>query len=771
MLIPPNHILPTFIKAPEYNLDILWGMALLFMVLAIIYSMGIFYLRNRIGSQTTRRKQRKIQFTPVISAFVFYQDSQNIEEKKNYLNLKIQIRELMKDNFDRAVLTEILLDLRKDLSGQSQQVIKELYIDLGLHNDAFKKLSSLRWQVVTKGIFELTTMEVKESYGLIIKLINHRQTTIRKLSEIAVVTLGEDGISHFLDKTKYKISEWQQLKLLDILRHKQNFTAPDFSNWLTSHNTHVVFFALRLIKYFKQSNALRSTITLLKHKRRAIRLEAIDCIKDFYFTEALPTLKLIYPKANSEFKIAILDAIGVIGSDSDIAFLTAIHSKESNFNVKGKIVGTLNKIRPESILPTKNIENEQFFKINEQEESTTEVALNLNYGAIEGRLNNPTQQALEIEDRVENNGSTNIMDIEDKVIEFAIYMKGKDIATEEDHQIKQKSVPAGCEPENSSPTSPLPTINHKESKVLGNSSFENGQDKENKTDAEDDGSPNVLKVVINDKRNDAPMVSNNSLDTEFQFTLDNDFGWDEVTCPIETVVNPPFQNEWMEIDWSFAFEDVQHKDESSSRSTQQFSISNDDPCNAFAADFLEDNDLEAMVLLENIREMGDHRELPILQQIATAYSSPLVVELANELMLQFSSSMKGEIALKSCTPTLDGSVFTEIFSLCDAETKLILLEDIRQVGDEKEVKLLQSLVKSEHQRIAKIACEILVEIREKSHKKFKNAVKHTPYEKKVAAKLNLFSEQPLNMIKTEHSSTMFDQLCSISNLLYTSKSR
>ena len=769
MLIPPKQILPTLITAPEYDLDFLWGMALLFVVLAVFCSIGIFYLRNRIGNQTVRRKQKKILFSPMISEFVFYEDSQNLEEKKNYLNLKIQIRELMKDNFDRLVLTEILLDLRKDLSGQSQQVIKELYIDLGLHNDAFKKLFSLRWQVVSKGIFELTAMEVKESYSLIIKLINHRQSTIRKLAEIAVVTLEEDGIAHFLDKTKYKISEWQQLKLLDILRHKPNFTAPDFSLWLTSNNTHVVLFALRLIKYFKQSNALQSTVTLLKHKKRAIRLEAIGCIKEFYFAEALPTLKLIYPKANSDVKIEILDAIGEIGTDKDIDFLNAMRRKESNFNVKAKIVGTLNKIHPESILPTKNIENEEFFEIDEQEEIATENVLDVNHASIEVSLNNPVEQALKPEAHIQNNVSTNIMTSQTEEIEFDSIKMGRGIATKEEHKITQQDIHEDYELESPSQPSPLPAPNHMGGEVESEFTFKNEENEENETTQKDHCSPCFSPVIITGQEHKSPVVVKNALEPELLFTLDKEYIRDDIVCPVAVLVSSSPQDQSIDIDWSSAFEMGLNADEHPSKSSQQLSFSNETPSSPFSANFLEEKELEAMVLLENIREMGDHRELPILQRIATEYSSPLIVELANELILRFSNSRKAEIASTSSTAALDGSVFTEIFGLCDEETKLILLEDIRRVGDEKEVKLLQSLVKSEHQHIVKIACEILLEIREKSHKKAVNASKYTPYERELATKLNLSSNQASNVNTSDDGSTMFDQMCSISNMLYTRK--
>ncbi|WP_339666416.1 hypothetical protein, partial [Maribacter arcticus] len=354
-MIPLRQIKISLITAPEFNLEYLWWLSILFIVLAVLYFIGIFLIRNRITSNSGRTKDKKIEFSPMISEFLFYEDSNSKEEKMNYLNLKIQIRELIKDNFDRSVLTEVLLDLRKDLSGQSQTVLIELYKDLGLHNDAFEKLASRKWQIISSGILELTSMEVKESYGLIIKFINHRQGTVRKQAEIAVVNLKEEGIGYFLDNTKYKISEWQQLKFLDVLRHKPNFEPPSFGLWLTSTNSHVVLFSLRLIKYYRQSDAEQSIITLLKHKNRDIQSEAIDCIKEFFFVRALPTLKMVYGKASTDIKIAILDAIGEIGSKSDVEFLERLKKKEKNFNIRSKVLGTLNKLNPESILPTKNI--------------------------------------------------------------------------------------------------------------------------------------------------------------------------------------------------------------------------------------------------------------------------------------------------------------------------------------------------------------------------------------------------------------------------------
>ena len=299
----------------------------------------------------------------MISEFLFLEKDATKDEKSNYVALKIEIRELLKNDFNRNVLSEILLDLRKDISGDTQQVLFKLYQDLGLHHDAFAKLSSWRWQVISKGILELTQMEVAESYGFITKFINDKRSTIRKQAEIATVTLKHEGIGFFLDTTKYRISEWQQLKLLDVIRNKEDFQPPRFKAWLTSNNKYVVLFALRLIKYYNQNDANTSLVQLVKHRNNQIKIETIACIKEFNVVESLDTLKLVFWNCSTDVKIAILDTIGYIGSEGDIEFLSLIDKKELNFSVKSKALSSINVISPESIMPTKGIQRESGYII------------------------------------------------------------------------------------------------------------------------------------------------------------------------------------------------------------------------------------------------------------------------------------------------------------------------------------------------------------------------------------------------------------------------
>jgi len=291
----------------------------------------------------------------MISEFLFHEEDATKAEKSNYVNLKIEIRQLLKNRFYRTVLTEILMDLRKDVSGEAQKRLMGLYQDLGLDRDAFEKLKSWRWEVISKGILELTQMRVSESYTLVVKFINDKRGTIRKQAEVATVTLKNEGINYFLDTTKYRISEWQQLKLLDVLRSKEDFNPPRFRAWVTSSNKDVVLFALRLIKYYSQNDANASLIELVKHRDNQIKEEAIGCILAFNVVEAMSTLKLVFWKSSTDVKICILGAIGALGTETDIEFLRSVEKKEPSFTVRSKAVSSINAISPETVMPKKGI--------------------------------------------------------------------------------------------------------------------------------------------------------------------------------------------------------------------------------------------------------------------------------------------------------------------------------------------------------------------------------------------------------------------------------
>ncbi|SFR46853.1 hypothetical protein SAMN04490243_1856 [Robiginitalea myxolifaciens] len=341
----------SFIDPPKIHTSLVWDLAILFAVLSGVYFLVIFLLRSRIIRRNKTIRELKLEIAPMISNFLFFEQDTNREEREEYITMKLDIRERLKDPASRMVMTQVLLDLRKDVSGDARDRVFALYQDLGLDRDAFAKLKSWRWERVSQGILDLTEMRVDRAYPYIRKFINDRRSVIRKQAQLASVTLRAEGITYFLDTAKYRISEWQQLKLLELLQRREAFDPPRFKAWLTSENSDVVLFALRLIRHYRQTDAEAGLIALLKHRNSEIKNASLECIRDFCFSSAKPALKEVFRHSGEESRILILDALAQVGEDSDMEFVSGIAAKDKSFIVRSKAKSVMNSIAPDSALP------------------------------------------------------------------------------------------------------------------------------------------------------------------------------------------------------------------------------------------------------------------------------------------------------------------------------------------------------------------------------------------------------------------------------------
>ncbi len=353
------------IKPPKIHTDLLWDLTVLFLGLAVLYFVAIFFFRNKASRLFRKRRAKRKELAPIISNFLFHCSSDPKEAQKEYVELKIGIREYLADNYFRKILSDILFDLQKDVAGDTRQRLFKLFVQLGLHHDSYKKLKSWRWDVVAQGILELAQMEVSHSFQYVAKFINDKRGIVRKQAELAVVYLKVEGIDYLLDNTNYNLSEWQQLKLMESLESITDYNPPKFKTWLISENKDVVLFSLRLIKQYNQNDAMESIISLVKHKDNDIKIAAANCIQYFHFKEAMETLKLVFAQCNPIVQLHLLDAMGAIGNKEDLGFLRNIANTSPNFSVANRANRAINIIQPDAVLPSKDIMEDADFVAEE----------------------------------------------------------------------------------------------------------------------------------------------------------------------------------------------------------------------------------------------------------------------------------------------------------------------------------------------------------------------------------------------------------------------
>jgi len=652
------------ISAPKIHTDLLWDLTILFSGLGILFFAFVFIFRNRLSAKSLKIARQKKILAPIISNFLFYETDATKEENYEYIKLKIEIRDLLKIQFNRLVLTEILLDLQKDLSGDSRNRIFKLYQNLELHLDAFKKLRNWRWEIVSKGILELTQMRVLAAYGFIKKFINDKRGVVRKQAQIATVTLKHEGISYFLDTTRYGISEWQQLKLLDVLRNFEDFTPPRFKAWLTSKNRDVVLFALRLIKHYNQNDANKSLIELVKHKNDQIKSEAIQCIKDFGVFEAVATLKSVFRNCRVDIKLQILDTISSLGKEEDIEFLQTLVSKESNFLVKSKAISTINTIAPETYVPTEGIDKNITTKSFETnvEDNSTQLSEVMNNNELNKDDSLPAsdhkEDSIDMQDHLDP-------ELEDEIIFDLCFMEElEDILTEFNESEDQEV--------NYLPLDFLPMVSEvEELKSTVDPQTTENSNVESKEILEEESFKVELEAILDKiKAHDQDVVTEDEKDSELEF----------LPLVVESNVEEDSEDLIVTTD-----EDILAMEVKEEEVIKEQRISN--LYNKFLeVDWLPKQELEnsetiAQKSIDWMAFVNESEGTGIMTQTSASNTSTWDENYTGD-----------EDKDDNPIPDFYGfSIFQELFRTCDVESKLILLDEILAVGDEKEVNFLKTL--------------------------------------------------------------------------------
>ncbi len=778
------------LSAPKIHPNLLWNLTLLFVVLAITYFLGIFFYRNKLTNKAQRILKLKRELSPIISEFIFHEEEDSKNEKSQYIKMKIEIREIIKDDFSRSILTEILLDLRKDISGEAQKRLLEVYQDLGLHHDAFAQLKSWRWEKVSKAILDLTLMQVPEAYRFMTKFINDKRSIIRKQAEIAVVSLKHEGLNYFLDTTQYKISEWQQLKLIEVIRNLEQYQPPKFKAWLTSTNTHVVLFALRLIKYYNQNDAKASLIELIKHKNNQIKEQAISCIKEFYMVDALPTLKAVFSKSATDIKIAILEAIAIMGNPSDIDFLRSVVNHESNFAVKSKAVSSINAIAPDSIIPTIGIENPDSTSILNNEVVTDELRQEPKKDVHKKKAHNVlNSEGLQEITNVLDTASEDAI-LEDIDLDFLPVVTANPVGKESIE--KTSETPAALD-ENKEAVSIdfdvdalafLPLVTENDQKI-------SNKIKDSEEAIASVFDLNVTYTVVKAEQyryTTKSVLPLNKLNTDFKrfsasdiFELTVNYTELHVEKPVENIVvnepyfiepsiinvrrnkkdTPPyarstkslfqkimplpkenifkkilqklihidedvtinereilksplleFENEFIDIN---AIPNLDKAEESKPQKTTAYKI--EIPKSELTDElitqwYIPEKDTEAalQLLLDDLEELGDFRELDVLNELLSSTANTAFIERIENLITRFSKEQEDLNFDLRPNPKINQkafNVFEDLFQSCDLEAKLILLDEVVTVGDEGDLNFLEQLVCSEEAVLKTKAQQIL----------------------------------------------------------------
>lgn len=256
----------------------------------------------------------------MLANIVVYDDDIETEEIVNHFIPKFKKLPL-KSSPIRNLLVKEMLHYHLNFTGKTADVLKGLYLGLGLNKQAKKKLKG-RWETQIEGIREITQMYLQEEADTILTFTNNENSQVRMEAQIAFVKLSSNNPFRFLDNVRERILDWHQLVLFEVITKTKNIAIPPFSPWLTSENGSVVMLCLKLINHYQQLDAIPELIKLLRHPNLQIRKKAINILGNLEAEMAEVDLFNIYFEQPLEIRLEIIKTMGKIASGNYMEFLT-----------------------------------------------------------------------------------------------------------------------------------------------------------------------------------------------------------------------------------------------------------------------------------------------------------------------------------------------------------------------------------------------------------------------------------------------------------------
>lgn len=302
----------TWFHNERYSLIFILIAIIAFCLLTMIVILGfVLFLRTKRTSESKSVYELKSQYQTYLINYLYEEPERENEFKK--------IKKISNDSFSRKVLIDEMIDLSINLSGEPKQILRDLYISLGLHEESIQKAYASKWHVKIKGFRELAFMDIHDANFEIKRCLNSKNSILRMEAQLALVRLIEEDPFHFLDFVNEHFTIWEQMNVYETIIY-HNLPIPDFSRWLKSENKSIVIFSLRMIKLFKQDQAVPELLEMVDFPDDDVRNELYRTLGVLGKDEIRKALKNQFLTENYDNKLAILQSLARYKNVQDIEF-------------------------------------------------------------------------------------------------------------------------------------------------------------------------------------------------------------------------------------------------------------------------------------------------------------------------------------------------------------------------------------------------------------------------------------------------------------------
>ncbi len=319
-----------------YSHGLLLGIAA-FLLSTCLVLVIVLYI-HRTLSVIREKKKSDLQFRYQYLLYDALVETQAENASNSFLEVALELfqREKKQNKYlDPQILTDIILNLKKSLTGSAQNQLLSLAHALELPKYSLKKLREQNTSARTQGLHEISAMqvnqpEVKEE----IKSLHPSDAS--HMAQEVILTLAKLESAPdlaFLSNLDTPLSELLQIRLHHHLRSVDRHCLPNFSQWLDSENESIILFALRMIAEFQQHSAAQSVLHQLSNSSPSVITEAIKTVDQLQLVEAIPILMSLVQHEDTDVQLASLQAISKLGNHQQTAGLDSL-SQHPNYWVR-----------------------------------------------------------------------------------------------------------------------------------------------------------------------------------------------------------------------------------------------------------------------------------------------------------------------------------------------------------------------------------------------------------------------------------------------------
>ncbi|GGH66539.1 hypothetical protein HNQ91_001852 [Filimonas zeae] len=221
----------------------------------------------------------------------------------------------------RQLLVAQLIEYRHLLSGKTAELLRKLYVELGLYRQARSFINSARPGHIAAGLHELCEMAMPADKDRLLMLAQHTDRNVMEMARCACVRLLREPLV-FLKEVQKPLLPWEKLELLRLLSLRNDVCLPEFSGFMNEAYHHsVISLSMRAAAWFQQFEAIPALMKMLDNPEQELRAEAVNALGRLGAEVAEEILVQRYTAETMMVKIEVVKALGRIGSGRCLVFL------------------------------------------------------------------------------------------------------------------------------------------------------------------------------------------------------------------------------------------------------------------------------------------------------------------------------------------------------------------------------------------------------------------------------------------------------------------